>query len=293
MFPILMAQNKIVMPIKDYFEEKKSIQELQAVIAKLQKERDEVVALNIQLQALFNYIEDTKELTLFKKQFDTGDAILAQVLVKHFSDQSHYFLIDKGSESGIQQDMVALYKNCLLGKVIEVYPLYSKVLLITDALCKVAAFCPQTQSSGIHEGSNQEGVTGLRYVSHLAEIEPNDLVLSSGDGLIFPKGFALGKIKSCKPDGLFYDVSVELLIDMRKISYCYIVQKGHEQQLQKDADFMQAVNTSAHPQTPRRCNYSMLLSYTLKTEQLAMMQVEDIDVNFKRKKFERIPLLPQ
>lgn len=226
MYPILVAQNKIVMPIKHYFERNRSRQEIEHLLCLLQQERDDLVAQNVQLNAMLSYTKETKELVDFKKQFESVEARLTQVLVKHFSDQSHYFLIDKGSNAGIAPDMVAIYKNCLLGKVVEVYPHYSKVLLVTDSLCKVAAYCAHTQASGIHEGNNNEMVTGIRYVSHLAQVEADDLVLSSGDGLIFPKGFALGKIKTCNPEGLFYDVTIEPLLDLRKIDYCFIIQKG-------------------------------------------------------------------
>jgi len=226
MYPILVAQNKIIIPIKEYFAAKRSRQEMEQMLHALQAEKADLLAQNVQLNAMISYNSQIKELVQFKKQFENIDAIVSQVLVKHFSDQSHYFLIDKGANAGIVPDMVALYKNCLLGKVTQVYPKYSKVLLITDAMCKVAAYCVHTQASGIHEGNNNEMITGMRYVSHLAEVEPDDLVLSSGDGLIFPKGFALGKIKECNPAGLFYDVTVEPLIDLRKIDYCFVIQKG-------------------------------------------------------------------
>ena len=226
MYPVLVLQHKIITPIKGILELRRSMQEMQQLLQAAQAERDELLAQNVELNSLISYNEDIKELTEFKKQYAYQEMALAQVLVKHFSDQTHYLLVDKGSKAGITVDMVAVYKNCLLGKVVEVQPLYSKVLLVTDALCKVAAYCAHTQASGIHEGSNNETMAGLRYVSHLTEIEPDDLVLSSGDGLVFPKGYALGKIASCKPEGLFYDVTVKPLIDFRTINYCFIIQKG-------------------------------------------------------------------
>jgi rod shape-determining protein MreC len=228
-YPVLLAQTKIVQPIKCYFDKKYTNEQLYALLKKMQSDHDALLADNIQLQAMLSHINQTQELLDFKKQFDLGDAQLSQVLVKHFSDQAHYFLIDKGLNAGVQPDMVAIYKNCLLGKVVEVYPFYSKVLLITDRNCKVASYCVHTKASGIHAGCNQGRTSGLQYVTHLADIDPGDLVLSSGDGLVFPKGFALGKVKTCKPEGLFYDVSIELLCDMHQVDYCFIVQKGYKQ----------------------------------------------------------------
>lgn len=226
MYPVLVIQKSVVDPIKSYFHKRQTLHECYALISKLQTERDQLLAENVQLNAMISYEHDIQELVDFKKQYHDAQGIVAQVLVKHFSEQSHYFLIDKGADAGIKLDMVAVFKNCLLGKVVEVFPQYSKVLLITDKLCKVAAYCPHTHATGIHEGNNQEQFSGLKYVSHLAEVEPDDLVLSSGDGLIFPRGFALGKIKTCNPEGLFYDVSVELLCDLRTINYCFVMQKG-------------------------------------------------------------------
>ena len=180
------------------------------------------------LHALLHYDHDIKELADFKKRYEESHGHIAQILMKHFSDQSHFFLIDIGTRQGIKPDMVAVYKNCLIGKVAEVYPFYSKVVLITDKTCKVAAYCAQTHASGIHEGSNQSEQTMLNHVSHLSVMKEGDLILSSGEGLIFPQGFALGNVMSCKPNGLLYTVHVEPLVDMHALAYCLIIQKGAE-----------------------------------------------------------------
>jgi rod shape-determining protein MreC len=134
--------------------------------------------------------------------------------------------IDRGASKGVQPNMVALYKNCLIGRVSEVYPSYSKVLLITDKTCKIAALCGTTKSSGIHEGLNKKDYCTLNYVSHLCTLEEGELVISSGEGLVFPQGFGLGKIKSFTRKGLFYDVVIEPLVDLKNIEYVYIIQKG-------------------------------------------------------------------
>lgn len=243
MHPLLVAQNALVSPIKKYFEKKRANQELEALVAVLQSECQDLTQQNIQLNGMLSYVRETDELVSFKQQYHVKKSILVQVLARNFSEQGHYYFIDKGAQAGVQENMVAVYKNCLIGKVVDVFPYYSKVLLITDKSCKVASYCAHTQSTGIHEGCNKESETGMRYVTHLTQIDSDDLVLSSGQGLVFPKGFALGKIKTCHPDGLFYDVAVEPLLDMRHVEYCYIIQKGlsdeqtlHESYIQQVAE---------------------------------------------------------
>jgi rod shape-determining protein MreC len=226
MYPILLSQQHIVAPIKSMFAQKKTVQELELQVKRLEIERDHLLATNIELQSSISYAQQTKELSDYRRLYNTDAAFIAQILVKNFSDQSHYFFVDGGSLKGVQPDMVAVYKNCLVGRVTQVYPHYSKVMLITDKTCKVAAQCTGTKALGIHEGCTQENQCVLNYVSHLFSLERGDLVISSGEGLVFPKGFALGKVKEFTIKGVYYTVDVEPMIDLRRLNYCYIIQKG-------------------------------------------------------------------
>ncbi|GMU19832.1 MAG: hypothetical protein AMXMBFR12_10230 [Candidatus Babeliales bacterium] len=224
-YPMLVVQHKIVSPLKSYFQNRKTVAELEQQLADLQEQHHIMLAQNIELHGMISYAQDTQELIEFKKQYDFSTAVLSQVLVKNFSEQAHFFLIDKGSNVGVAKDMVALYKDCLIGRVVEVYPRYSKVMLISDQSCKVAAYCAQSKATGIYQGDNQEWNSRLNHVSHLAQLEPGELILSSGDGMIFPRGFGIGKVKSFQNDGLFHHVVVEPLVDLHAINHCYLVQK--------------------------------------------------------------------
>ncbi len=225
-YPALVIQNRIATPIKEYFAHKKSIAQLQEQLAQVQAERDTILAQNIELNGIISFAQDTQELVEFKQRYNFTQALLAQVLVKNFSEQSHFFLIDKGSNAGAQKDMVVIYKDCLVGKITEVYPHYSKVVLISDQSCKVAAYGVQSKASGIYQGANEEWSGSLNHVSHLSNLEIGELVVSSGDGLIFPRGFGLGKIKEYHTEGLFHQVAIEPLVDLHAINHCYVVQKG-------------------------------------------------------------------
>lgn len=225
-YPVLVMQHKIVTPIKQWFEKKRTVHELNVCIATLRAERENLLAENIKLSATLDYRNDIQELLDFKQQYDDKFACLTHILVKNFSDQAHFFLIDGGSKKGIKTDMVAVFKNCLLGRVIEVYPLYSKVVLITDKTCKVASYCKQTNASGIYHGNNQFDYMTVDHVSHLSLIKEGDYIFSSGEGLVFPRGFALGRVISSECNGLFYRVKIAPLIDIRSLQYCYIIQKG-------------------------------------------------------------------
>lgn len=225
-YPALVVQHRIAEPIKTYFEKKKTVAELEERLRTIQEERDTILAQNIELQGMISFAQDTQELVEFKQRYNVQTAILSQVLVKNFSEQSHFFLIDKGTQAGVQKDMVVIYKDCLIGRITEVYPHYSKVVLVSDQSCKVAAYCVQSKAAGIYQGKNQEWSAQLNHVSHLSQLEVGEMILSSGDGLIFPRGFGLGKVKSFETEGLFHQVTIETLVDLHAINHCYVVQKG-------------------------------------------------------------------
>ncbi|HEV2600667.1 MAG TPA: rod shape-determining protein MreC [Candidatus Babeliales bacterium] len=224
--PFLVAHSYVTAPINRVLIYFRSIDELQHKNRILEQEKDDALEQLVVLQAQEKFLVDTDELSAFKNRYDFSYAMLSQVLLKNFSEQEHFFLIEGGSNQGVEKNMVAIYKNNLIGRVEEVFPTYSKVLLVTDRSCKVSAYCGQSHALGIYEGSNQKQVGTVTHVSHLLSIQEGDLVISSGDGLIFPQGFALGRITYCRVNGLVYDVITQPLCDITSIGYCYLMKKG-------------------------------------------------------------------
>ena len=236
LYPLLRIQQKIVTPIVQWFEQRATVQQLQDQLSILRKQNEELSASNIALQSVCSYVDETKALRNFNKRYDLTGGQVAQVLVRHFSSANNFFLVDAGSTHGIKKDMVAIYCNALVGRVVEVYPWYCKVCLITDAECKVAAFCvprncahqknSRKKASGIHEGINDAHQSVVQFVSHLETVEQDSLVLSSGEGLIFPQGFALGKVIQLHKGDLFYSIIVKPELDFNTLSYCTLIAKG-------------------------------------------------------------------
>ena len=224
-YPVLLIQHVFVDPIKQYQDNAVHVETLQEQLKALQNAQERILAENVQLKAAISYMNDIKELREYKKRYQEDNGHIAQVLVRHFSDQEHYFYIDAGSSHDIKEDMVVVYKNNLIGKVTQVYPWYSKVTLITDKRCKVAAYCAKTKAQGIHQGANDEAQTALSYVNHLEAVQEGDLVLSSGEGLVFPRGFALGTIKTCQTEDLYKQITLEPGCDLRRLDYCMIIAK--------------------------------------------------------------------
>lgn len=224
-YPILTMQRVTVRPMMAFFNRKKTYQELVQYLQQLQQERDRLLAENIQLQATLDLHSTIEELIEFKRRYEVDKAQLAQILVKNISLEEQFILVDAGSNKQIEEDMVAVWNNCLVGKVVQVWPWYSKVVLITDKRCKVAVYGTENEAEGIHQGRNQLENSCLEHVSHLSTVDVGELIISSGQGLVFPRGFAVGTVSDCVPGQLFHEVAVKPLINVQEIEYCYLVKK--------------------------------------------------------------------
>jgi len=222
-YPFLSIQNSIIIPTRDYFRSHKLLRGENEI---LRQERDKLLSKSIKYKSVKNYYNNVKEIVEFKKNYNFDNAIFSQVLTKNFFSNENYFLLNQGYLSAVQKDMVAIYQNNLIGRITEVFPLYSKLILITDKSCKVAICCAKTKTRGIHRGNNSAIDTKLMYVSHLDKIQEDDILISSGEGLVFPQGFALGKIKSFVKKDVQFKIKVEPLVELSKIDYCYLVKKS-------------------------------------------------------------------
>jgi len=228
-YPFLKMYNAVQSPIIRWRENRQTNALLKSSIEHLVAERDYLLSENIALQSLKGFSEDSQEAREFKQRYAAENGVVAQIIAKSFSPKGHFFLIDAGRSHGMKENMVAVANNTLIGRVVQVFPLYSKVVAITDAACKVAVVCAKSKTEGIHEGMNTLNETTVRYVSHLKSLVADDMLISSGEGLVFPRGFGIGKVIDYTNDGLFYSVRVKPLVDLNSVKYCCCVHKGIEE----------------------------------------------------------------
>lgn len=192
LYPFLRFQQAIVHPIKKWRYRRRVKRDLLTAYEQVVRERNELQKELIILKGQRYHEAVTDDLRAYGKRF-SDNPIVAPVLLKSVGTYRQFLLVDAGSQAGVKVDMIASSNNCLVGKVTEVYPYYSKILVITDTESKVAAFCVDTGTQGILSGQ-RNGLITLEYVDHRDIITEGDTVLSSGLGGLFPRGFSLGTV---------------------------------------------------------------------------------------------------
>lgn len=224
-YPFIQTYRYTIKPIQVAIAHRRSKKELQQLLAQCEKQLSELLSENIVLKMAIDFEQETNELRQFKNRYKTDELLCSQIIARTHHELQHEWVIDCGSRHGVNADMVAVFKNCLLGKVTAVYPWYSKVTLLTDKSSNIAAYCLKTKTTGIIQGGNSTQPQ-LAHVSHLAKVVQNDLVVSAGKGLVFPKGFALGRVDKIHKGNLCYEISVKPMVDFDAIEYCYLMKKS-------------------------------------------------------------------
>lgn len=222
LYPILKIQKIFTDPISNYFSKKSDIAVLYQEIDSLKTTNEDLQACIIELQAISDVEQRSQEIREFAQKYDFSQQKLVQILLRSFDDAGHFYWIDAGLDKGICCNMIAIYKNNIIGRVVHVDALYSKVALVTDKRCKIAVSCAQTKVVGILQGNNNFQPT-LEFVPHYETLQEDDLVMSSGQGLMYPQGFAVGKIKHFQVQDVAYKIQVEPLVDLEQLDFIYVV----------------------------------------------------------------------
>jgi rod shape-determining protein MreC len=219
---MLTLHNRVVTYCKDLKLKKIAITELNKKVINLEAENSALRAENTALMATVSYVDEVSDLITFKQHLDHRDDIIAQIIARYITDDQHYILVDAGLSSGITNDMIVSVDNNVIGRVVAVYAWYSKVQLITDPKSCISAYMVKTKAQGMHKGMGTLEQTKVERVSHLDTLVVGDDVFTSGEGLIFPRGYRIGTVISKVPAGLYYEVCVKPAVDPHSLRYCLI-----------------------------------------------------------------------
>jgi rod shape-determining protein MreC len=100
-------------------------------------------------------------------------------------------LINVGREMGVQIGNPVMSENGLVGRIVGVTDGASRVLLVTDIASKVPVMINRTNARAILTGDGGPNPK-LMYMRGVNPIKAGDLLVTSGDGGVFPRGLPVG-----------------------------------------------------------------------------------------------------
>jgi len=165
--------------------------------------------------------------------------IPAQVIAHNLSGLNRTITIDKGARDGIRPRMAVIaYDSALVGQILDepgsaIAAHTCQVLLISDRRSRVdvAVQRPESRAKGILAGRPESNDLELLYMERLADIRKGDLLISSGYGGVFRKGWPVGLVTEIRHEpNLFYPrVLVEPVADFSRLEEVMAIMPAAEE----------------------------------------------------------------
>ncbi|HEU4413680.1 MAG TPA: rod shape-determining protein MreC [Candidatus Angelobacter sp.] len=174
------------------------------------------------LQALLDF----KEKTITK-------TVAAQVIFTSGTEQSRVITIDKGTRAGLKPDMAVITPDGIVGKIKEVGPLSSQVMLINDRDSGAGVILETTRVQGILKGNNLGELQVIEVMSD-ETVEAGEHVITSGGDRIYPKGMAVGTVSSAIPDrdnDPYLNIKIKPAADLSRLEEVLVITETTEEPL--------------------------------------------------------------
>lgn len=157
-----------------------------------------------------------------------SDAVLvAEIIGADPNPLSHNVVLDKGKGKGVFVGMPLIDARGLMGQVTEVGAWSSKALLITDSRHGLPVEVVRNGVRAIAVGSGSLDSLILTHVPDTTDIEAGDILVSSGLGNRFPRGYPVGVVVSVShnPGRQFASIHVKPLAHIDRSRHVLLVYK--------------------------------------------------------------------
>jgi rod shape-determining protein MreC len=201
----------------DLHDVRKQNLELQEEMARMRLEQARLKASADESQRL-------RALLDFKERY-VGETVAAQVIGTSGSDSLRTIAIDKGSHAGIQPDMAVITPDGIVGKVKEVFPLSSAVLLINDRDSGAGVILQNSRLHGILRGTGP-GELIISDVMSDEKVDVGETVVTSGGDRVYPKGLAAGTVTHVGNDadlGPFLAIKIKPAANLDRLEEVLVV----------------------------------------------------------------------
>lgn len=191
--------------------------ELEAEVSNLQTQ---VIALQQQVTE----VELLSALLDFARSQRENEYVAAAVVFRDPRPFLKYVVIDVGSDDGVLRGMPVVGAEGLVGRVDAVTATAARVQLITDPNSSVNVRIQPSDTTAVLSGSITSDIS-LDLISQEANVQPGDLVLTSGLGGNFPAEILVGQVASVRGTAtdLFQQAAVQPAVDFSRLDIVLVI----------------------------------------------------------------------
>lgn len=133
--------------------------------------------------------------------------LAAQVIGASADPASHTLFLNRGDRDHVRRNQPVITPDGVVGKIVEVFPATSQVLLINDKDSGAGALMADSRTHGVVKGSGDPDPR-LDYVANDDPVHAGEMILTSGEDRIFPKDLLIGTVVTATPGITFQVIHV-------------------------------------------------------------------------------------
>lgn len=158
--------------------------------------RDERVDVNVRLQRLAAVEAENDRLrAMLDSSARVSDRVLVvEILAVDLDPYRQRFTINRGLNDSVYVGQALLDADGVVGQIVRVELFTSEAVLISDADHALPVAVNRSGLRTIVVGTGDSARLRLPYLTNSADIEPGDLLISSGLGGVFPSGYPVGRV---------------------------------------------------------------------------------------------------
>lgn len=201
------------------------------------KLKEELIAARSELNRLNLVENENVELSALLKmqtRYTQYSTVGAQVIAKNPGNWYTTFTINKGTNEGLEKNMVVINGDGLVGKISECGYNYSKVVSIIDDTDAVSAQSLRTGDIGyITANYQQEGYCRMQYSEDNMDILVGDELVTSHLSEVFPQGITIGYVRNLTDDenSLAKYATIEPAVDFSNLNYVLVINQNFKKEL--------------------------------------------------------------
>ena len=223
-----------------------SLRGARAENARLHAEIDQLKLQNRQLAAQAGEAQRLSTLLSFRDAHPESQMLAAQVIGASADAASHTLFLNRGDRDRVRRNMAVITPDGIVGKIVEVLPFTSEVLLIDDKDSGAGALLADTRTHGVVKGSGDPDAR-LDYIVNDEPVHVGELVLTSGEDRIYPKDLLIGTVSVANPGNPFQSIHVRPAARLDRLEDVIILLTPQELKKAESAD---APLPGASPNSP-------------------------------------------
>lgn len=210
--------------MESFISASRDIREIRQQNTGLEAENARMQAQIVELQQQLVEYEILSALLEFARANPENKYIGASVIGRDPSPFLNYIIINRGSDDGLKRGMPVVTQNGLAGRVVQVTASGARVSLITDPATKINIRIEPSRSAAVLSGSITGDLT-LEQIPQEADVNPGNLILTSGLGGNYPANIIIGQITSVKSreNALFQSASVQPVTDFDDLNIVLVI----------------------------------------------------------------------